>query len=622
MNTTIRTFLIAVGILLSTHTQAQPKLGLELFTYQEYFGSEDIIALTNCGDDRLFIVQREGYIKILHPDGSVNTFLDIHDKTKPITYDIGLLALAFDPNYAVNGYFYVFYTNKTGYGNIVLARYSRNAVNPDLAVKGSEVILMNIETLGYSNNGGALGFGPDGYLYIGIGNSGSGDPINFSQDINSLYGKILRLDVSTVPYSIPPTNPFVGVSGADEIWQIGFRNPRYLSFDYLTNDLWISELKELNVAPGASTGGENFGYNCYDGFTEIAAEDCIGVDLEVPLLAYFGAYSSVFTSGYVYRSGEYPGLYGQFITFKDIAGDESFIMIGDDGAGGWNIQEIDDTEVWDPFADIQAFGEGADGTVYAIADYYSIYKVIDMCVGYDATTIVTDADYGFSNGAIDLSIISGSSPYNYSWSNGATTEDISDLSEGDYTVTITDANGCVKTTTATVAGTCGELPSITTIATTSTTASFDWTDMGVATYKVQYRPSAGGAWINTIVSESTIALTGLTPATSYKMKVSYTCPSGLKFSRTKNFATPARLDEEDQVIPQLAPNPSTGIVYINNLTADTQIYIVDLSGKHITAPIDYASGVLDMTAMPQGFYQIQFVVKGAVIANEKILITR
>ena len=203
---------------------AHPVLDVEVVPSPGFNGPVDI---ANAGDDRLFIVEQDGYIRILNTDGTSSLFLDIDSKVKSTGGEQGLLGLAFDPNYAENGYFYVNYTNNTGTGNTVIARYSRNAINPNIADVGSEVILMNIVQPFTNHNGGNLEFGPDGYLYIGTGDGGSGgDPGNRAQDItDQLLGKMLRIDVSTVPYSIPASNPFVGITGDDEIWHVGLRNP-------------------------------------------------------------------------------------------------------------------------------------------------------------------------------------------------------------------------------------------------------------------------------------------------------------------------------------------------------------------------------------------------------------
>ena len=185
------------------------------------------------GDTRLFVVQQTGAIRVLNPNGTINAtnFLTLTTATISNGSERGLLGLTFHPNYATNGYFYINYTNTAG--NTVIARYSVSTANPNVADPASATILLTI-TQPYSNhNGGSLKFGPDGYLYIGMGDGGSGgDPGNRAQNINENLGKILRIDVdSASPYGIPADNPYAGITGNDEIWAIGVRNPWKFDFD-------------------------------------------------------------------------------------------------------------------------------------------------------------------------------------------------------------------------------------------------------------------------------------------------------------------------------------------------------------------------------------------------------
>jgi glucose/arabinose dehydrogenase len=222
-------------------------------------------------DDRLFIVEQRGKIKILQ-NGSVlaTPFLDITSKVSPDPYG-GLLGLAFHPDYASNGYFYVNYTNSSG--NTRVARY-RVSSNPNVANPQSETFLLSVSQPSEIHNGGNLAFGPgDGYLYIGMGDGGPGnDPDGRGQDPGSLLGKILRIDVDGgAPYAIPPDNPFVGVAGyRPEIWALGVRQPWGLSFDRLTHDLWIADVgqkawEEVNFQAASSPGGENYGWSEMEG---------------------------------------------------------------------------------------------------------------------------------------------------------------------------------------------------------------------------------------------------------------------------------------------------------------------------------------------------------------------
>jgi glucose/arabinose dehydrogenase len=236
-------------------------------------GFSSPVAIVNAGDSRLFVVQRGGAIRILNANGTINgtNFLTIPSTTVLSGGERGLLGLAFHPNYATNGYFYVNYT-RVGDGATVVARYSVSATDPNVANPASAQILLTV-TQPYSNhNGGSLAFGPDGYLYIGMGDGGSGgDPQNYAQNINSLLGKMLRIDVDNgTPYSIPTGNPFAGATpGADEIWAVGMRNPWKFSFDKNTGDLWIadvgqSSIEEINKAL-STDAGLNYGWKCYEG---------------------------------------------------------------------------------------------------------------------------------------------------------------------------------------------------------------------------------------------------------------------------------------------------------------------------------------------------------------------
>ena len=178
-------------------------------------------------DTRLFLVQQGGIIKIINANGTVNAtpFLTLTTATIITGSERGLLGLAFHPNYATNGYFYVNYT-RAGDGATVIARYTVSA-DPNVADTASGTVILTVAQPYANHNGGNIKFGPDGYLYIGMGDGGaSGDPENRAQNINENLGKILRIDVnSAFPYGIPPTNPYVGVAGNDEIWSIGMRNP-------------------------------------------------------------------------------------------------------------------------------------------------------------------------------------------------------------------------------------------------------------------------------------------------------------------------------------------------------------------------------------------------------------
>ena len=244
----------------------QPQVDIETFASD----FNEPLDITNCGDDRLFIVEKSGYIWVLHSDGTRSLFLDIDERVNSVDGEQGLLGLAFHPDYASNGYFYVHYNDEDD--DAVISRFSVNSSNPDLADSSTEMILIHAEQLTSVHNGGDLNFGPDGYLYCGLGDGGGGEAHNRPQDItDELLGKILRLDVdSAIPYGIPPDNPYVGITGDDEIWAIGLRNPWRWSFDRLTGDMWIGDVgstdwEEVDFQP-AGVAGNNYGWKCWEAF--------------------------------------------------------------------------------------------------------------------------------------------------------------------------------------------------------------------------------------------------------------------------------------------------------------------------------------------------------------------
>jgi glucose/arabinose dehydrogenase len=378
----MRKTIFSIALLLITHMLlAQPDIGL----ISVASGFSEPVAIRNAGDERLFIVEQDGVIKILHPDGTISTFLDINSRVGSGGSEQGLLGLAFHPDYVSNGYFYVNYTNNSG--DTRISRFSVDAGNPDLGNATSEFILLTISQPYSNHNGGDIAFGPDGYLYIPTGDGGSGgDPGNRSQDITSQkLGKVLRIDVDGAsPYAIPSDNPFVGITGDDEIWAYGLRNPWRFSFDRLTGDMWIGDVgqgawEEVNFQPTSSAGGENYGWRCYEGNAEYNTSLCDLDDTYIfPVLEYNHSFASggfAITGGYVYRGAEFSGMYGYYITCDYVTG--NFWTIVPDGSGGWVTELQADIE-----ADISSFGEGVDGELYA-CDLSSgeIYHVIDENCG-------------------------------------------------------------------------------------------------------------------------------------------------------------------------------------------------------------------------------------------------
>ncbi|MDN5478602.1 MAG: PQQ-dependent sugar dehydrogenase [Chryseobacterium sp.] len=284
-------------------------------------GFNNPVEITNANDSRLFVVQQDGIIKIVQPNGSIvpTNYLNISSKILFDGGERGLLGLAFHPQYATNGYFFVYYNNSAG--NIIVARYTVSS-DPNIADPTTEKILLNIPKPFDNHNGGSIHFAPDGNLWVVTGDGGyGGDPYNNAQNKNSLLGKMLRIDVnSTGPYAIPAGNPFAaaGVAGADEIWSYGLRNAWKWSFDLTTGNVMIADvgqnqIEEINRMP-ITQSGINYGWRCYEGNSTYNNGGCAAsgtMTFPVSVYDHSGGKCSV-TGGYVYRGNLYPSLQGKY----------------------------------------------------------------------------------------------------------------------------------------------------------------------------------------------------------------------------------------------------------------------------------------------------------------------
>jgi glucose/arabinose dehydrogenase len=349
-------------------------------------GFTNPVDIVHAGDGRLFIVEQAGLIRILQANGTIlpTPFLDIQDQVDTANYEMGLLGLAFDPDYTTNGYFYVYYNTPYTDTNVVTAiqisRFEVDSGDPNLADPDSEFPILFIPKPFQNNNGGDLNFGPDGYLYTAVGDGGGeGDPQNSAQDGQSLFGKILRLDVSGVTtstnYLIPADNPFVGDAAVrDEIWALGLRNPWRFSFDRTTGDLYVGDVgrggfEEINYQPAASTGGENYGWRCYEALDPHNTTGCgAPEDYTSPVHFYPHFDGPVFngssvTGGYVYRGAWLPSLYGRYL-FADFVSGRFWLRTP---AG--EVSELG-TLVGNP----STFGEDSDGELYVASFNGGIYR--------------------------------------------------------------------------------------------------------------------------------------------------------------------------------------------------------------------------------------------------------
>ena len=329
-------------------------------------GLQRPVDLQTDGSGRLFVLEKPGRIRIIENDQLIETpFLDISDRVGSGGNEQGLLGLAFHPQYAQNGRFFVNYTDKNG--DTVLARFQVSS-DPNVADPNSEVKILGVDQPFANHTGGGLVFGPDSYLYAGLGDGGSqGDPFGNAQNTGVLLGKILRLDVdSAEPYAVPADNPF-----GNEVWVYGLRNPWRFSFDKSTNDLYIADVgqntwEEIDFLPAGSPGGTNFGWNFREGAHDYKGGGPAGMVEPVAEYSHSEGGCSV-TGGYVYRGSlpEWNGIY----LYADYCKGLIWGLIQSDG--GWQSQPLFDLDVT-----ITSFGQDSSGELYILSDSGSIFRLV------------------------------------------------------------------------------------------------------------------------------------------------------------------------------------------------------------------------------------------------------
>lgn len=332
------------------------------------------VLVTHAGDasGRLFIVEQYGRIWI-YADGVLlpQPFLDVADRISTRGNEQGLLGLAFHPDYETNGLFFINYTDRDD--DTIVARYRVSADDPNRADPASAALILKIAQPYRNHNGGHIAFGPDGYLYIGMGDGGSaGDPQGSGQNPAALLGKMLRIDVNAEPYAIPADNPFVNAAGfAPEIWALGLRNPWRFSFDRATGDLYIADvgqnaIEEVNFQPAGSSGGENYGWNFLEG-TRVYSRAAAPAGLTAPFFEYPHPEGCSVTGGYVYRGERLPDLQGIYL-FGDYCSGMVYASRRD-GAGIWQTVRWLNTNEF-----ISSFGEDEAGDLYLVGHAGSIFR--------------------------------------------------------------------------------------------------------------------------------------------------------------------------------------------------------------------------------------------------------
>jgi glucose/arabinose dehydrogenase len=365
--------LLLLTAFIATSLHAQTTFRLSTFAT----GFARPVDIAHAGDSRLYIVEQRGQIWILDNRGQrvgTEPFLNIMDRVRDAGNEQGLLGLAFHPNYAQNGFFYVNYTRETD-GDTRVSRFTRSATNANAADPASELILLEYDQPFTNHNGGGVKFGPDGFLYVSSGDGGSGgDPLNTGQNPNSLLGKILRIDVNgrtgNLNYAIPADNPFANTANVrPEIWSLGWRNPWRFSFDRQTGDMWVGDVgqdarEEVSFEP-ARTGGRNYGWRCYEGTRTFNTNNC------QPIANYTGAIFDYATNrsingdgcsvtgGFVYRGRRFPNLFGLYLVTDYCSG--RWWSIRRETNGTFTSAVLSDQRR----GEFSSLGEDIDGELYA-----------------------------------------------------------------------------------------------------------------------------------------------------------------------------------------------------------------------------------------------------------------
>ena len=431
----MKTKLLLLSLFMTGMASAQT-ISLELFAD----GFDRPAEIANAGDSRLFVVEQTGRIQILNADGTTNETPFLNLSTLISTgNEQGLLGLAFHPDYATNGYFYVDYTD--GDGDTVIARYTKSTTDANAADPNSALVMLTVEQPFDNHNGGCLRFGPDGYLYIAMGDGGSGgDPGNRAQNKNELLGKILRLDVNAAAPYIPASNPYVGIDGADAVWALGLRNPWKFSFN--DGNIWIADVGQENIEEinrmSATDSGINYGWKCFEGTDVYSTDNCSLVGMYTMPVAQYeheGTSRCSITGGYVYTGSAYPNMQGKYF-FADYCTAEIGVVNGSTLSWLGNFSGT-----------ITTFGVDANQELYA-AGSGTVYKIVDTTAGLNdfdnklfslypnpaGNEVFVSAKEGFGEGFASIFNVSGQLVIEQKLGEGQTKIDTSKLQTGVYMV--------------------------------------------------------------------------------------------------------------------------------------------------------------------------------------------
>ena len=574
------------------------------------------VEITNCKDSRLFIVEQDGRIRIVLNDVLRSTpFLDINAQVLSTGTEQGLLGLAFHPDYKTNGYFFVNYINNSG--NTVISRFSVNPADSNLALPSSEVILKTITQPYTNHNGGDIEFGPDGYLYIPLGDGGSAnDPQNRAQNKKSYLGKIMRWDVSHGDtYLIPPDNPFVNDTlYYPEIWSLGWRNPWKINFDRANGDLWIGDVgqdvwEEVDVEEASNSGGGNYGWRCYEASVAFNTSGCQSASSYItPVYEYQHASGNCsVTGGEVYRGGQYGNLFGHYV-FTDFCV-PSLRTLQKQGASYNYLAH----STWSG-AGMSAFGSGVNGSMY-VANLYNgqIRKLVDTTSCAPAAWLSDEDTLRICDATGVLRTPPGDS-LTYAWYrngnilSGSTENELAVSQNGDYVVVVTNlGTGCTASDSVVLRLTLNP-PAVSLSGIDSVYCVFD------SPVALNGTP-AGGVYSGIGVSGSTFdpSVAGIG---TYLVQYKYTATNGCVYKsilKTEVRSCVNLVEQEGLQSISMYPNPTGGNVTFSCKVATAGDYVMtvtDLHGRTAwTEVVNLSAGTysrsLDFTGLANGTYLLQ-----------------
>lgn len=417
-------------------------------------------AMVPWGDDGFVIIQKSGQVETVDADGNhLDEVLDISSHIGSAEDEKGLLGVALHPSYPDSPYLYLNHTDEEDNTAVVRYVFHPDSTSIDTATR---MVLLSVEQPYDNHNGGCIIFGPDGYLYIGMGDGGSGgDPENRAQDLGTLLGKMLRIDVdSEDPYGIPEDNPFVDSTDVmGEIWSYGLRNPWRFSFDKETGDMWIGDVgqgdvEEISLELRDSVGGLNYGWRCYEGDQEYdTSEDCEGPFVDPIITRDHTTGDASITGGYRYR-GPDTSLHNLYIFGDFISGNIYVAMLND-----LDTPTVDTLMTMGNIANVASFAEDNDGNLYALSLGGQIYKLETGGddAGSECDTLAAPELAILTNGDDSTSIETDSTYDQYIWYFSEESEDKEEFEPvdttevhelmvtepGNYYVVVTDtASGC------------------------------------------------------------------------------------------------------------------------------------------------------------------------------------